>query len=322
MKISIVVPVWNLEHYLEEFLESVLASEERDFELLLVDNGSTDGTANIIESYAAKDARVQKLFCLKKGAAAARNVGLEQAKGRYVVFLDGDDTIEQNYLSLMVEAMEKENISMADCGYITQYQGEVVDKTSAKTVETEKARSFLISIFADDEHEYDGFIWNKIFLRDVIEKKHLRFREEFSFNEDRLFLTEYLMGQKDVAMISNHLYHYRVRDDSAMSATREYFASEQEMTEIPAFDEIRKATEADEELHKTVCRNMAYAQLRLFKRMVDDKQWARYRKSLLRKYARNFGKLNYQPRDKQEARLCLRYVFYGWTGISYGKRPV
>ena len=320
MKISIVVPIWNLEHYLEEFLESVLASHERDFELLLVDNGSTDGTAKIIEAYGAKDERVRKLFCKKKGAAAARNAGLEQAKGRYVVFWDGDDTIEKNYLSLMVAAMEKENVSMADCGYVTEYQGEVVDKTSPRLAEKESARSFLIRIFSDDEHEYDGFIWNKIFLRDVIEKKHLRFHEDFSFNEDRLFLTEYLMGQNDVAMVSNHLYHYRVREDSAMSATREYFASEKEMTEISAFDEIRKVTEGDEEIHKVVCRNMAYAQLRLFKRMLDHKQWARYRKSILRKYARSFRKLKYQPKDRWEALLCLRYVFYGWTGISYGKR--
>lgn len=322
MKVSVIVPIWNLESYLEELIQSVLASTEEDFELLLVDNGSLDTSGDIIKRYENQDERVKGFSCLKRGAAAARNTGLENAKGTYVVFLDGDDSIEPDYLERMTVAVEKTKSAMADCGYFTEYRGEVVDKTATRTMQTESAKEFLVQLFQDDEKEYDGFIWNKIFRRDVIEKKNLRFCEDFSFNEDRLFLSSYLMGQKDVVLLPERLYHYRVREDSAMSATREYFASEAEMTEIAAFDEIRKVTASDKEIYEAVCQNMAYAQLRLFKRMIDPKQWARYRKSILRTYAKRFGKLKYQPRDKKEAWLCLRYRFYGLTGFSYGKRTV
>ena len=320
MKVSIIVPIWNLEKYLDEMIQSVLQSMENDFELLLVDNGSTDRSGEIIDSYANGDARIQKLFCEKRGAAAARNVGLEHATGRYVVFVDGDDAIAPDYLSKLTDAMEQNDIVMADCGYTTEYLGKVVDRTSDDKNQTETAEAFLERLFTDDEKEYDGFIWNKIFIRDIIEKKQLRFDENISFNEDRLFLTAYLLEEKQIKRLPDCLYHYRVREDSAMSATREYFASENEMTEIVAFEKILGLAEPDSTVWMAVRKNMAYAQIRLFKRMIDEKQWARYRKSLLRKYARTFYRLAYEPRNKEEKMLCRKYVFFGWTGISYGKR--
>ena len=320
MKVSIIVPIWNLEKYLNEMIQSVLQSLEKDFELLLVDNGSTDGTGKIIDCYTGRDERVKNLSCEKRGAAAARNVGLNHATGRYIVFLDGDDLVSPDYLSKLVEAMEYNNVIMADCGYTTEYQGKVVDQTSDDRNQTETAETFLERLFTDDENEYDGFIWNKIFLREIIEKKKLRFDEHISFNEDRLFLTAYLLGEGKIKRLPNHLYHYRVREDSAMSATREYFASEKEMTEIVAFEKILRLSEQNKPVWKAVKKNMAYAQIRLFKRMIDEKQWARYRKSLLRKYARRFYLLAYEPKNKEEKMLCRKYVFFGWTGISYGKR--
>ena len=100
--VSVIIPVYNAEHYLERCLESIQKQSLRDFELILVDDGSADRSPEICRRYQARDSRVQVLTGENHGAAAARNRGMERACGEYLIFLDSDDYIDKNYFQLLV----------------------------------------------------------------------------------------------------------------------------------------------------------------------------------------------------------------------------
>lgn len=319
-KISVVVPVYNIAAYLPKLVDSVCRQTVEDFELLVVDNNSTDDVWAYMQQAAARDARILPLKQPKQGVGAARNLGLEHARGTYVIFLDGDDSVEPDLFASMLALVDTPSAQadMAMCGYVTEYQGEVVGKTAVDGPEQMTREEFLCELYEDDTIDYQGFIWDKLFRRELIEEHQIRFREDISFNEDRLFITQYMLYAKDVAVIPRHLYHYRVREDSAMGMGRKYYASEAEMTELVAFDEIVRLIAPYPKACALAKRNMAIAQIRLFKRMLDKRHFLRYRKSILRRFARRFQSLGYQPKDYNEKVICQKYILYGYTGISFG----
>ena len=318
-KISVIVPVYNIAKYLPEMVKSIQQQTMQDFELLLVNNNSTDDVVPYLEEVQSEDDRIQVLEQKKQGVSATRNKGLTSARGQYVICLDGDDHIDADMFEHMLSMMDdREPTDLVMCGYTTEYNGEAVDKTATALPEWMDAEAFLCHLYEDDTVDYQGFIWDKMFRRDLIEQYELRFREDIAFNEDRLFITSYMLHAKGVAILAEHFYHYRVREDSAMGMGRKYFASEAEMTELIAFEDIVKMLDVYPEAQKLAKQNMAIAQIRLFKRMLDKRAFLRYRKSILRGYARRFRKLGYEPCDYNEKVICKKYVFYGYTGISFG----
>ena len=115
--ISIIIPVYNVERYLPECLDSLLAQTYQNFELLCVNDGSSDSSQSILEQYARKDSRV-RVFCKKNGGvSSARNFGLEQAKGEYIGFVDSDDFVLPRFLERMQQAMDAEKAKIAVCGF-------------------------------------------------------------------------------------------------------------------------------------------------------------------------------------------------------------
>lgn len=313
--VSVIVPVYNVEEYLEDLIRDILEQTVADFELLLVNNNSEDGAQKILDRFREKDARVRVFQQRRPGAAAARNMGLDNAVGEYIVFFDADDRVGRDILETLLDGVE--GFSLCLCGYMTEYKGKVVGQTAETGDRRMDRETFLCALYEDDTRDYQGFIWNKIFCGDIIRENHLRFWEEVSYNEDRLFVTEYMMYAENVHWISARKYHYQVRDDSAMSASREYYATESERTEIKAFDRIIHILEPLPEAQKLAKRNMAIAQIRLFRRILDRKHFLRYRKSSLRKYAKHFRELGYEPKTYNEKVLCKKLVFFGYTGISY-----
>lgn len=318
-EISIIVPVYNVAEYLDHLITDILKQSFSNFELLLVNNCSTDGSEDIIQRYVNQDSRVRLLQQSKQGVGFARNKGLEEAKGTYIVFFDGDDRVDADILERFWQMMKTDRNSpdLVVCGYITEYRGEIVEQTAPVKQLYMNREEYLCSLYEDDTVDYQGFLWDKIFRREIIEKWGLRFAEDISYNEDRLFLTEYMLHGEKVAWMNEWMYHYQVREDSAMGAGRGFFASEAEMSEIAAFQRILKVLEAYPEAYALAKQNMAIAQLRLFRRMLDKKGFLRYRKSSLRKYARKFHRLGYQPRTYNEKIICAKLIFYGYTGICY-----
>ena len=115
--ISVIMPVYNAQKYLEESLNSILCQTFDDFELIIIDDGSTDNSYEICERYKEKDERIIVIHQINQGPSVARNIGIKKAIGKYIVFCDSDDILDKNALSLLYNAMEKYNADLAICGY-------------------------------------------------------------------------------------------------------------------------------------------------------------------------------------------------------------
>ncbi len=322
--VSVIVPIYNCEKYIRKMIESVLAQTVEDFELLLVDNLSTDGTPRILEEYEKKDARIRVLRQPIRGVSAARNRALEECRGQYLLFLDGDDWIDSDYLSVLIEGIQ--GVEYAACGYRAHFERGTEGALhyecfyeSPREEKTEFTSQEMIQRLFQVTH-YQGYVWNKLFLGDIVRQQHLRFDEDIAYNEDRLFSVRYLKHCSRARMIYANKYHYILHAGNAVSADQGEFPVEKEFTEIEAFSRMLAELKDNPEALRLAKENMAERELLLFGRMLDDRGFARYRKSRMRKHAKAFKELEYQPKDQKEARLCKKLVFYGWTGISYGKK--
>lgn len=315
-KVSIVVPVYNVKDYIGKLVKSVLRQNYKDFELILVNNNSTDGSEEICMQYCRTDSRIVLVDENKQGVGAARNAGLRRAKGEYIIFFDSDDYIEKNMLEKLVDYFEND-IDMVACGYNIRYKGEIVSTVVTNDYNIVSNIDYIESLFENDEIDYQGFIWDKMFRKRIIDENSLEFREDIAYNEDRLFITRYMLKARKMLWIPYAYYNYQVREDSAMGTGREYFVNEKEFTELMAFDEIISALSDYPKARENAIHNMAVAEIRLFRRMLDKKHFFKYRNSIFRKYARRFDELNYKPKTEMEAILIKKILLYGKLGISF-----
>ena len=166
-KVSVIMPIYNVEKYLSESIESVLNQTYSNFELILVEDGSPDGCASIVDAYAKKDKRVIPIHKKNAGVDAARNNGISLATGTYIAFIDSDDAYEKNYLALLVKAIEDNKCDMAVCSF-TPFGVDNPPKFKAipeQVVERNSAVKMLLGY-----NSVNGYVWNKLFKKDIIDK--------------------------------------------------------------------------------------------------------------------------------------------------------
>lgn len=120
-KVSVIIPVYNVDHYLEQCVNSILGQSFGDFELILVDDGSKDQSGAICDEYEKKDVRVKVIHQQNAGSSAARNTGLKVANGIYILFVDADDWVDSNHIESMVETAERESADVVFCGFFYEY---------------------------------------------------------------------------------------------------------------------------------------------------------------------------------------------------------
>lgn len=206
--VSVIVPVYNTVRYLDECLRSVCNQSFRDWECLLVDDGSTDGSGSLCDAWAEKDTRIRVLHQPNKGVSAARNAGLEEARGQYVAFLDSDDWLTEDCLQRLYKVIPSEKAGLAVCGFF-------YDDGERRTRSFTTLRSVTIGpedapAFADlNEHYLLSVPFAKLYRTDIIAAHHLRFDETCSFGEDLLFNYAYLDHIRTIAIVPACLYHYR-----------------------------------------------------------------------------------------------------------------
>ena len=213
-KVSIVVPVYNVEQYLRPCVESVLSQTMSDWELLLVDDGSSDTSGAIIEEYAALDGRIRGIHQENAGAGAARNRGLEQAGGEYIAFLDSDDRYEPGFLAALLAALEREGADAAACGAVTYWEnGSHEPERMPLAPRVLADREAVMEHFFTMEQGITG-IWNKLYRRELI--GDIRFRP-YVRAQDTFFNFEVMMGCERCVNISDCLYGYLKREGSLTS---------------------------------------------------------------------------------------------------------
>lgn len=210
-KATIILPCYNVEKYLPRSIDTVLAQTFRDFELLVIIDGSPDNSKIIAEKYALQDHRVKVFDKENGGLSDARNYGLEKATGEYVYFLDSDDWIEPDLLEETVRILQSENLDLIIFGYVQDdedKEGLVLKSTSVVPQNnTYFKNDGQISL---DAHTLGilGYAWNKVYRREFLIKHNLRFEKGTSLVEDILFNIGVYINAKVLKFIDRPLYHY------------------------------------------------------------------------------------------------------------------
>lgn len=213
--ISIIVPIYNVEKYLPHCINSILQQRYQNIELILVDDGSSDGCSAICDVYAEKDPRITVIHQKNSGVSVARNVGLARAKGKFVGFVDPDDYIAPDMYQEMIEAMEATDSELAICGYnYVDEDGKIDERRRYPLAEREAlTQEELMGRFSDMPPTIRLGVVNKLFKNNLL--ADLKFMEGLHSSEDVLFLTEYACKINKVVVVHKPLYLNTVRKGSA-----------------------------------------------------------------------------------------------------------
>ena len=207
MKISVIVPVYNTEKYLNKCLDSILAQTFTDFELLLIDDGSTDNSGKICDEYAAKDNRVKVFHKENGGVSRARNLGLDNASGEYLSFIDSDDYIRPEMYAELLAVADKYNVDLVtsdleiNCKIINNG-----DLPSNKVIDIDYVIKKLRPAFTFNNSMAIMEFKNKIFRKDVV--AHCRFPEGICFQEDLIYMVQVYCAVKTVYYLAEAYYEY------------------------------------------------------------------------------------------------------------------
>lgn len=218
-KVSVIVPVYKAEKYLRRCVDSILAQTFTDWECILVDDGCPDGSGALCDEYADKDSRIKVIHKENEGVGAARNTGLENAKGNYVAFVDSDDFCENTYL---------ENF-----GLTRTITADLVIQGFKKFVGEERpginyskrlyTRNDLVEGILDNGLLSFGAPYCKLFHRDFIERDNIRFSTKYSFGEDTYFFFDYLTHIYNMQMVEGTGYFYRCEQVGSLSVKNHEF---------------------------------------------------------------------------------------------------
>ena len=215
--VSIVVPIYNAENYLRRCVDSILNQEYTDFELLLVNDGSTDASGDICEEYGDQDPRVIVIQKENTGVSDSRNRALDRARGKYLQFLDSDDWITPDATRLFVRAAEEYGCDMV----ISDFYRVVGERLSTKgDIEEEGVltrEEFAAHMMENPADFYYGVLWNKLYRRDIVEEHKLRMDTDISWCEDFMFNLEYIRYAKVFYALHAPIYYYVKRKGSLAS---------------------------------------------------------------------------------------------------------
>lgn len=215
VKVSMIIPCYNAGRYLGECLESVRAQDERDFEVIVIDDGSTDNTLDIAQAYAMKDERITVLHQDNQGVSAARNLGLSRATGEWVTFVDGDDLITPDMLSVMLGAAD-EKTDMVVCAHETLGASEEVFWPQShwyKYHGEKKRRAAALRLIEGDC--ILNIMCNKLHRRELIVRENLCLRKGIAIAEDALFNLEAVLCGNGIKYVNKVTYRYRIHSCSA-----------------------------------------------------------------------------------------------------------
>ncbi|MBE7038968.1 MAG: glycosyltransferase [Ruminococcaceae bacterium] len=215
-KVSVIVPVYNLEDYIDICMESIVKQSYQNLEIILINDGSLDNSLEKCKEWERKDSRVVVINQKNSGVSAARNAGLDAATGKYVTFVDGDDIISKNAISLLVGMYSESNIvlTMGKTTRISEYNYNFIEHSTVTDADNYKTVEKLLF------EKIDMAVYNKLFLKEKTDS--IRFVQGKKINEDKYFLFEYLLHSEGMVVSTKcELYGYFCRESSV---TNEVFS--------------------------------------------------------------------------------------------------
>lgn len=265
-QVSIIVPVYKVEKYIRECVESILQQTFTNFELILIDDGSPDASGRMVDELAAQDARIRVFHQQNAGPGAARNLGLEQAKGEFINFVDADDCVEPTFL---------DSYHHVNADYDCVFQG------FTKLSKNEKCESVHSIKTSTKDHSFDdvfislldsgllGYMCLKQFRRSIIEDHHIRFDESIKYREDFLFTIRYLSFCKRLCITEDTGYLYRLDNPNSLLHTW-WDAEEYLYTNDLVFEIVERTWGTNEKLHRYFLQWYANNQYLGFRGLIRD----------------------------------------------------
>ncbi len=215
--VSIIVPVYNAEKYLNRCIDSALQQEWADFELILADDGSTDRSSIICDEYASQDTRVRVLHKSNSGVSDTRNQAISLAKGRYLQFLDSDDWLTPDATRLMMEAAQQHHPDLVIANFYRVAGNRIAEKGAIEEEGLLSKEEFAENMMENPADFYYGVLWNKLYRRSIVEEHKLCMNVELDWCEDFLFNLEYCCYADTYFVLQSPVYYYVKRRGSLVS---------------------------------------------------------------------------------------------------------
>ena len=216
--VSIVVPVYNAKDYLEACLDSIINQSYKNLEIILIDDGSNDGSDNILDSYTGKDNRIRVIHNANHGVSYTRNYGMKVATGSKILFIDSDDTVDLDYVKKLVTPLEKENYDLIICGIndvkvkSNRIRPRKFPKELTGKLQDDFCNLFMMPIITGPV--------TKLYDVNILRKNKIAFSENISFNEDVMFNLQYIRYVETYKIVKESLYNYLRRPSQSLSKNR------------------------------------------------------------------------------------------------------
>lgn len=213
--ISVIIPFFNSEKTLDTCIKSILKQTINNYEIILIDNNSTDKSKEIALSYSKQYKSIKYYNIKKQSVSAARNKGLNESKGNIVCFVDSDDFISKEYLGIMYENLNNNDIVI--CNF-TSNKNKLNDKIKyIKKIDSKKIFNLILK-----DTKVRGYVWNKIFRKNLIEKNNIYFNENLIIGEDIDFVFNYLCHCNNITFVNSKLYYYNISNNNTVNNINNY----------------------------------------------------------------------------------------------------
>lgn len=218
MLVSIIVPMYNVERYISKCLSSLINQTYTNIEILLIDDGSSDNSTQIVENMSYNRPYIKLIKQENSGVSKARNEGLKHANGKYIIFIDADDWIEQNYIELLVNTCEKGNLDFVFCDWFVHENDRLYTASINIDLEKQGNGENLFKHYLESRH--GGAPWGKVYLKSIIDKYKIRFKDNLPYGEDYLFNLKYIAHINSYEYIDMPLIHYNCMQIGARAKIR------------------------------------------------------------------------------------------------------
>lgn len=304
-KVSIVIPVYNVEKYLRECLDSVINQTLPDIEIICVNDGSTDKSQEIIEEYKKKDNRMTLLTQSNCGAGVARNNGLNVVNGEYIAFLDGDDFYKNDFCEKMYNKAKENNADIVVCSANSYNSSTKVYETISEALKIENLPQSEIFNYLDMPknifNTFHNWNWNKIFRTDFVKNNNLKFQELHRTN-DLYFTCTALILAKRITTVKEQLVNYRIGNCTSSQATNHLYP----LDFIKAFLELRKFL-VEKDLYKNT--HISYLNWLIDGCLynINSQKTSNTKKQIIKSIRDNVSDLGLQNLSKLEKRKLINY---------------
>lgn len=225
-KISIIVPIYNCEKYISRCIESIVNQTYKNIEIILINDGSTDSTINILKNYEKRDNRINIINKSNTGVSDSRNIGIKKSTGDYIIFVDSDDWLEPDMIEKMTKKIEEKNVEVVRCNYYRNYEDntqKIIQKYNEKIKEKvlygeDIRKEILLKILSG---EMQGYMWLLLIQKEVF-KKLKPFDKRISMMEDTVFYIDLLLNIDSIYIYDKALYHYYYNKNSASKSAKNF----------------------------------------------------------------------------------------------------